>query len=246
MSAKRRPVLEKSLWRQLPRAALVFFGYLLLLLGSCQQSSTPISSVAPGTSASFESLCMLSPEQLLEMDTIRLYEWLENNFSVTPGSYFETDDVIIYSWGTPDESDKFFGNAYVHENQVFKILLYNVHNAPNFGTIVADLGEPSSIDLYAVQYEEVLYEIGLDYPAVGVSVFMSESKPRQSLIFQGQPSVVLREDMLVDLVECYAPAITIEDVLSHDYSLTPLGLQTQLQSRLSWPGFGSAVPLSIP
>jgi hypothetical protein len=238
MKINRTSLFRKQLQKRLSMGAMILVG-CLFILGGCQ--SEPV----PSTPASFEDLCQLRQDQLVEMDILQLSQWIEDKYGVSP-IYSETGDVRVYVWGAFDEPDSFFGNAYVRDGNVIRIVLYNVQGAPNFGEVVSGLGEPLSVYQYAQQYEKVLYSVGLDYPTIGVSVYASELVSRQSLLSHGKLYVEFRGDMLVDLVECYAPGATMEEVLNRDDLDGSVSIENQLHNRLPWPGFGVAVPLSIP
>jgi len=191
---------------------------------------------------------VFSEERFLKMNGLELQNWVGDNFSQTLSVSSEPDGSDVYVFrGTSDELGEFLANVHIHNDHIILMSLHNVQNGPSFNNVVMGLGEPVSVYHYcSMPHDPLLYNIGLDYPTMGVSVFASESKPRRSLVFENGLGVVLREDMQVNLIKCYQPALTMEEVIERDRSLTSSGKQLQLQNRMPWSGFGSIVPLTIP
>jgi len=216
---------------------------LLLLLVSCVDK-TEIEPLA----ISFEELCLVSQEDFTNMNGNAVPEWIEDNFGAPPSVSISDDDAVVIVFnGSSTRLGEFLGNVLVRQERISEISLHDIQAGPHFDEVVMGLGDPASVNHYcAMPHEPQLYTIGLDYPAIGISVYASESRSRGSLSFEGGLGVVLREDMQVTLVQCYPPAATMEEVINRDHSLTPTGRRLQLQNRVPWTGFGSMVSLTEP
>ena len=221
---------------------VVFWGLLLaLLLASCVDKAEPAL-------VSFEELCLLSPENLANMNGDAVPEWVESDFGSPPSISTGADgSVVVVFNGSSARLGEFVGNILVREGRINEISLHDIQAGPHFDEVVMGLGDPTSVNHYcAMPHEPQWVEIGLDYPTAGVSVYASEIRPRGSLAVEGGLGIVLSEELQVDLVQCYPPAPTIEEIINRDHSLTPTGRRLQLENRVPWTGFGSIVPLTEP
>ena len=198
---------------------ILLAAYTVALLG-CQgkrtHDSTPVL-VQP------ETLCLLDPAQLRDMNASHLEQWIEETFEISPSSYQRPDGSVVYIWGEP-ESGTIFGNAVVSEGYVKKIRL-ETPSTYTFGDVVSSFGDPATISLYATRYETVLYTIALNYPQRGISLLTNESHPPTS-------AITLHRDMTLKVIECYPPNTEEEETNRSDEAL-----------QLEWPGFGATIPL---
>ena len=101
------------------------------------------------------------------------------------------------------------------------------------------------ISHYTVTYERVLYFVGLDSPAIGVSVETEAITSVKAVSTQNGWAGPLKETMEVKHIDCYVPG-SMEEVLREAYLLSPETVAYQMGKRISWPGFGGLVPLGPP
>ena len=206
------------------------------MLAGCRQP-TEVSLVP----VSYKDLCGLTSEQMGVMDDKNVRRWIEAEYNDIPLKSQEMisgESIVIYIW----KYNGITGNAYLRDGHLFRISLSDVENGPTFGQVVAALGPPKVVDRSAGMYEPLLYTIVLDYPALGVSVGVSNIEERSRLTHQGELAAPLTEDMQIDHVDCYAPG-SMEEVLREVFFLSPENVSYHIQRRMPWPGFGALIPL---
>ena len=231
-------------WRRLTYTGLLVTSVccLLVILVGCRQAIQ--STEVPLAPVSFEDLCRLSHKQFGTMGEEELRQWIEETYYDTPSEAQEImdgDPIGIYIW----EHGEMIGNAYLRDGRLLRISLHDIENGPTFGQVVAGLAPPAMVYRYQWTYEQVLYTIGLDYPALGVSVYTTNLEKWHKLAHQEGLAVTLTQDMRVNGIECYTPG-PMEDVLREAFLLSPESVSFQMQSRLPWPGFGVLIPLDTP
>jgi hypothetical protein len=219
----------------------IALGLVALALMGCNEIPDPESSLA--NPVSFEDLCKLEKGQLEGMTPTELEAWVTEKFEFAPIITRREDGEIAYRWGPTDAPNAPFGYAVARDGEIVDISYYNVEKGPNLGDVVAGLGEPATVYRSVSFHDPPLLEFGLDYPKLGVSVYNSELRNRMTLMVKGELSADIEPDMPVNLVVCYRPADTMKEVLERDLGDSPMGLSTQLESRLPWPGFGVRIPL---
>lgn len=212
---------------------------LLAILAGCRQTThieTPVS---------YEDLCGLTSEQMGTMDEANVQQWIKEKYNATPTQSQQImggEAVTVYIW----EHDGITGNAYVRDDRLFRISLYdldnNVESKPTFGQVVAGLGPPEMLDRTVGMYDPLQYTIILDYPALGVSMSGTEAEARNKLVHEGVLAAVLTERMQADNVHCYIPG-SMEAVLQKIFFVSPENVPRQMQTQIPWPGFGALVPL---
>jgi len=148
--------------------------------------------------------------------------------------------VVSYSWG---DVKGFYGYIYVRNGYLFDISLHNLKNGLTFGQIVDSLGHPDYLNNDAEVYENILYDIELDYPHLGISVGMTDMKNPGQLTHNGVFAFHLEKNIPVQWIECYAPA-PMEQVLERIFLLSPDMAIRAVQARLPWPGFNIYIPFS--
>lgn len=216
-------------------------GFVALGLMGCNEFPYPESS--PTNPVSFEGLCELEKGQLEGMTPTELEAWVTEKFEYAPIITRSEDGEIAYRWGPTDAPDAPFGYAVARDGEVVDISYHNVEKGPNLGDVVAGLGEPATVYRSVSFHDPPLLEFGLDYPKLGVSVYNSELRNRMTLMVKGELAAAIEPEMTVNLIVCYRPADTMRAVLERDLGDSPIGLSTQLESRLPWPGFGVRIPL---
>jgi hypothetical protein len=206
--------------------------FLLTGLAGCRQPRQPVS---------YEDLCGLSSEQMGVMGEEDVRQWIEEKYNNVPVKSQEViggESIVIYVW----QYDEITGNAYLRDGHLFRVSLHNIENGSMLGQVVAGLGPPEMLDRSYLTYEQILYTIGLDYPALGVSVDTSDYEDWDNLAQEGRPVVLLTEHMRVDDVHCYRSG-SMEEILREVFFLSPENVSYHMQRRMPWPGFGALVPL---
>lgn len=203
------------------------------LLVACQQTTEYPSSLI-----SFEGLCGLSVEQFTQMDQSQVSGWLESQYGTSPTKEVK-DGFPALSVGTQTGGG---ATVFLVQNHIL-MMDRAVKNGPNLGQVVAALGPPQSVYGTGVIIEKALLSIGLDYPSLGLSVYVSKTADPQDVEHEGRREIQLTEDYRIDLVECYVQHSSIEGVLHDRFSSFPITFQSQLDRREPWTGFGVWVPL---
>lgn len=203
-----------------------------LLIG-CQLHPEP-----PAFQISLTSLCGLAPDQYSKMDQSQVRQWLENQYAA-PASSDLKDGLVSISAGTQTR-----GGATVFFLQDRVLMIDRViMNGPTFGQIANAFGSPTTVYGMGNVKEVILLSIGLDYPALGISVFMSKTVDPRELRHDGQLEIQLKEEYQVTTVKCYAPRSSVDDLLRDRFSAFPTVQQYELKRRKSWAGFGDWIPL---
>lgn len=213
---------------------------LLAALIGCQ----PRVKVPP-VPVSYEDLCGLASGQMGGMDEESVRRWIEEEYNDSPlesQKVMGGEAIAVYVW----EHNGTTGNAYLRDGCLFRISLIDLEGKaegqPTFGQIVAGLGPPEIVDRYAQRRERVLYDIALEYPALGVSVSTTNIEKQSKLMHEGRLAVPLTEDMKAKDIHCYTPG-PMEEVLRDVFFLAPDYVSYHMDRRMPWPGFGALVPL---
>jgi len=215
-------------------------GPLLLLLAfltSCQPKPAWLGGSGP---LAVEGLCPVSTDQMTHMNEDDVIEWVVEEFGRSPRQVQHTRgaSVAIYGWHVWGMDD----SAYLHEGYLVRVTLDDIEGGPTFGEIVAGSGAPEMVFAYNGGVEQVLYSVGLRYPARGVTVYTSGYADPLDLRHDGELLLELTEDMPVDRIDCYLPG-RMEDVLRDSYLLDADGVEYNMACTVPWPGFGELVRL---
>ncbi len=206
--------------------------YLVLLM-ACQTANPP-----PASQVSVLGLCGLPPDQYAEMDQSQVREWFDRNYGITPSADTK-DGLAALSGTTPNK-----GGAtafFLHERVVE--LGRSINDGPTFGQVVAALGSPTTVYGTGQAREVIFFTVGLDFPNLGLSIFMSKRTNTQEVTHEGHLEVQLKEEYRVSAVECYAPQRTMDDMLRERFAFYPATIAYEQSRRKPWTGFGTWVPL---
>lgn len=210
---------------------------LMIALQACESRYDP-----PPISA--ETLCGLNPEQLGTMKEEQLYQWIEEEIGCEPSRHemrVGKDSVVLLNC----DGEHVSGGFQSVNGHPANLGISIGESRLTFGEVVSGLGSPELVyrDIQRTDHNPALYSVGLEYPALGVSVYSIIVDDLRELVHEGVLSVTLSEDMGVDLINCYLPG-SIEEVLWADpWSVYRGGIRLRLERSLPWPGFGAIVPL---
>ena len=216
---------------------------LLLVLVACQPP--------PGGSATaltYQGICGLEQGQIGSMDEQGVLQWIEEHHG-TPlplevpdlGEGMPGGTLAAYGWDQPDGRAR--GIAYLHDGRLVSLSFRDLEHGPTFGQVVAGLGSPEAVYRTMLRYEQVLYRVGLDYPALGISVQTSGIEDWQTLGGdEGGPRITLTETMPVTDIECFQPG-ALKQTLHENLFWPDDIVSSYLQRQIPWPGFGETVPL---
>jgi hypothetical protein len=204
----------------------------IALCVSCQTSKPfPVSQI------SFKGLCGMSVEQFRDMDEPDAIRWLESSYG--PISRLDTlGEDVVKLWTKSENSPA----AFLRHGHLFQILR-SYPNGPSFGQVSLALGTPDST--YGIWYpwEKINYGLGLDFPQQGITVYMNKGASARDLNHDGQLEIKMGEGFIVDLIECYLPKSSMEEVLRGGFPSDPKSIDINLKRRKPWAGFGSWVAL---
>lgn len=205
---------------------------LLAVLAGCQQPARPVS---------YENLCGMSSEQMGKMNEAEVRQWLEQAYGQETARNAVGDEILVTTGQMPNDG---VVTAYLHNGRLSHVQFQEIKNGPSLGQVVTGLGTPETMSHDVRSYgSHVAYFIGLDYPELGISVeAWGEMTPEEL----EEWTITLREDLRVDWVSCYLPGLSLEQVLREVYGVSPDAVQSEMNRRKSWPGFGAAVPMSVP
>ncbi len=211
---------------------------LMLLLGitvGCQTTSNYATS-----QISFGGLCGIALERFEDTNKEQVREWLEEQYGVNPQSSNVEEGVIAIR---AEERNKGSTTAYLRQLRLIEIMR-EVKNGPTFGQVVTVFGVPDSVYGQAIGHERIPYSVGLDYPKRGVSVFMSKIADPSEVVHGNRLEVQLKESYTVNIVQCFAPHPSMDEVLRTGYlSSNPATIQNNLNRRKPWQEFETWVPL---
>lgn len=192
----------------------------------------------PTSKVSFEGLCGLTRDQFAQMDQAHAHQWLADQYGALPSSGI-SDGLSTLSVGTQDKG----GATVFFFQQRILAVVRTLKNGPTFGELVAALDAPQMIYARGEIREHVILTLGMDYPKLGISVFMNKRANPQEIGHQGRLEIQLKQDLVTDLVECYEPHASMQEFLSDRFSFYPQTLQFELNRRKPWSGFDTWIPL---
>jgi hypothetical protein len=207
---------------------------LLIVATACE-----FIAPSPVHQISYEGLCGLPVEQFLGMDEQKVRQWLTSQY----GSVSLAPDLgvgVTRLWSP--EKNGISSTAFLRQGSLIE-LVQSLKRGPTFGQVVSSLGRPDSIFTSWLPYEKIVYSVGMDYPTVGISVQMNSSATARDLSHNGKLEVQMKEEFPVDLVQCYAPRSSMEEVIRNGFPSDPKSIETILKRRKAWSGFGAWVAL---
>jgi hypothetical protein len=210
---------------------------ITLICASCQ-----IKKSQNWSDFSLEQLCHFKIDrfELMNEDEVKTYitekygAFERSNQKIGSG----LEEITIYRW----KEGGTIGDAIVKDGVLIRTTIFNLENGPTLGEIVLNLGEPFTVYRHAIVYEKVLYDVGFDYVEKGISVNSKGSSSIRKLQHEGQLAVQLEKGMRIDMVNCYKPKTSIEEVLMESFFTSPQSTQIQLQRRSKWQGFEKWLP----
>jgi len=208
---------------------------LSALLGLCAACRTS-SFAAP---LSFQRLCGLEVEQMGQMDEAQVRQWLEQQYGPVNRDS-DLGEGVIRLWAP--EKNGAAPTAFLRRDRLFKVL-QSLKDGPPFGQVVAEFGAPQSVAGSYLPYETIRYEIGLDYPQLGLTLYYDGEDTSQSLTHNGRLGVQMKSDYAVDLVSCYTPRASMQQVIQNGFPSDAKSVGLILGRRQPWPGFGGWVSL---
>lgn len=200
----------------------------LMLIGCTSTDSFPI----PITS---EQLCGVNPKEF-DQYTLPLFKnWVRRKY----GTEAEvTGD--IYQWKEKRTGD---ANVYwVAGFQQEKLAYLSGSNLPKeyrFRELVRSFGDPESVSRFRDSLHETVYEIGLDFPSIGVSAYSWDMPKLRS----NEKEIQLTDDFRIAQVLCYRSRHTMKEVIQDGLNLAPLASEIQIARRLPWPGFDTWISI---
>jgi hypothetical protein len=213
----------------------------LLMMAACQ--SPPLPAVT------YSDLCGLTREQFGKLDEQAVLQWIQSKnahpFRVPISNLpdeIKTDQIQAFGW-TQSADTQTVRVAYLRNGQLVRVSIQDLQDGPTFGQVVAGLGSPDTVYRSMLEYEQVLYTMGLDYPAFGILVYTSGHENRRTLMHDDQLAVHLVPTSRVTRIECYEPQPT-QDALQQIFFLSHESVLLEMQRRITWPGFDTWVSFS--
>jgi hypothetical protein len=208
---------------------------------ACQASSLP--------AVTYSDLCGLAREQFGKIDEQAVLQWIQSK-NAQPfrapipdlPDEIKTDQIQAWGWVQPSDAQT-IRVAYLRNGKLVRVSTQDLQNGPTFEQVVAGLGSPDTVYRSMLEYEQVLYTIGLDYPALGIIVYTSANENRNTLMHDDQIAIHLVPTSRVTRIECYEPQPT-ENALQQVFFLSHESVSLEMQRRITWPGFDTWVPFS--
>lgn len=211
----------------------------LLIMVACQPPPLP--------AVTYSDLCGLAHEQFGKLDEQAVLRWIQSK-NAQPlraplpnlPDEIKTDQIQAFGWTQPADTQT-VRVAYLRNGQLTRVSIQDLQNGPTFGQVVAGLGSPDTLYRSMQEYEQVLYTIGLDYPAFGIIVYTSGIEDRRTLMHDNQLAVHLAPTSRVTRIECYEPQPT-QEALQRSFFLSHESVLLEMQRRITWPGFDTWIP----
>lgn len=205
-----------------------------LMISACQPTKNmPVS---------YQDLCGLTSEQFANMDAKSITQWIESK-GIQPfeapipdlPDTMHSDKIEALGW-VPSADTTTVWVAYLRNGWLTRISKPDIKQGPTLGQVVDGLGTPMTIYRSALQYEQVLYNVGLEYPALGISVYASGYDDRKNLLHDNQLAIYLTPSLRISRVECFKPA-PIEIALQKPFFLSAESVSLEMLRLIPWSGF---------
>lgn len=235
-STKQAPVGRRQA-RHRPRVLFCWLIPIFLLWAGLASCQFPVTSTA--SEISIKGLCGLSPERFTQSSQVEIREWLQKEYGTSPDLKDLGEGITsIRAEGKAGR----YTTVFQRNGRTLEILR-TITNGPTLGQIVTVFGTPESVYGFRLMNEVIRYSVGFDYPQHGISVFIDKNADHQRLTHEGRFEVQIDEGFQVDLVSCFMPRASMDEVLRNGYPSDPKNIEYNLNRRKPWSGFGVWVPL---
>ncbi len=177
---------------------------------------------------SYEDLCGASKEFLENASEQELLQWIAEKYHpINSGkSTNSSENVVIHKW----VSDSYRGMLEFHHGQLDRITFLRVPTI-KLGQILNGIGTPPHLDRDYGISDRIGYSFWLDYPAEGLYILTSTTKPLNTAKRPDRLWASLSRELEVHYVICY---------------FTPGWSQQHADKRIPWPGIDVLVPFIDP